>query len=398
MIKIPTNFAIGSDGAVARIGGYLNDQWVKYVYTSANDNQNYAIMVRTFDTIVDILISPNKPDRIEVDKVMVRVNPKFSDQGQVQKVEIYDSTDVLIGSFTPSGTPRDIMVGIGVIGNTAGFGGKLLSRSAHESVIITANENVAMLAFGVPASNQEIMLSEERPDAPILTVDQVKPHTSTLWYKTQWLATAAIEVTHNGKTYYGYLTMTRDPGNMEKTFTFIYPPEEEDFADWFKQNGPIKYKYKYDDQSIIVTANTTTHMGEGTNVLPITTSISNIRIDYNTTDNDHTILGFPITIDVSSTYRQWSIFWYTHVIGYRTSTIGVNDVLISKTQEIRQRPIAGSFVFRNSNYVPPYASVYINGTYIGRINADLSSGAFYFQLPDKYYAGRNIQYNEFPFK
>lgn len=399
MITTYTNFALGDDGSVARIGGSLNDKWVKRVYTSANSNQTYSIMYRTFDTIVDILISPHNPANVEINTTMLKVEPKFSPEGKILKISILDSADQVIGSFSPSGTPNDIMVGIGVIGNVAGYGGKLLKRAAHEAVIIQANDNVAMLALGIPSSKQEIVLTEEKPDVPILTEAQIKSHDVTLWYKTQWIATSAIEVTHNGKTYYGYVNMTRDPSeNMEKTFTYIYPPEEADFVNWFKQHGPISYTYKYDDQSIVVSANAYTHMGEGTNVLPITTNISNIRIDYNTTNNDHTILGYPITIDVSSTYRKWSVFWYTHVIGYRSSTIGVNDVLMSKTQEIRQRPIAGSFVFKNSTYIPPYASIYINGTYIGKVNADMSSGTFYFQLPDKYYLGRNIQFNQFPFK
>lgn len=397
MIQIPTNFAIDSNG-VMRSGGAFSVGWVKYVITSVNDNHTYTIIYKTFGNVLEILISPNKPDRIEMNKIMIKVSPKFNSDGTIRQIELLDSANTRMGTFTPVDTPKDIMVGIGVIGNTAGYGGKLLSKAVHEQVDIVANENVTMLSFGVPATKQEIMLSEERPDATILTEDQVKPASATLWYKTHWLATSAIEVTHNGKKYYGYLNMTRDPGIMEKSFTYIYPPEEEDFSEWFKQNGSIKYTYKYKDQSIIVSANTVTRMGEGTNVLPITTAISNIRIDYNTTANDHTILSFPITIDISSTYRKWSVFWYTHVIGYRTSTIGVNDVLMTKTQEIRQRPIAGSFVFRESNYVPPYASIYINGAYIGRISADLSSGAFYFQLPEKYYTGRNIQYNEFPFE
>lgn len=397
MIQIPTNFATDNKGVIS-MGGELSKGWVKYSVTSVNDNNTYTIMYKTFDSVLEIMISPDRPDRVETNKVMIKINPKFNSDGTIRQIEILDSADSRMDTFAPSFTPKDIMVGIGVIGTWAGYGGKLLARAVHESIIIEANDNVAMLAFGVPASKQEIVLSEERPDAMIVTEDQIRSRDVTLWYRTHWLATTAIEVTHNGKKYYGYLNMTRDPGYTDKSFTYIYPPDEADFSEWFKQNGPIKYTYKYKDQSIIVSADTVTRMGEGTNVLPITTGISNIRIDYNTTANDHTILNYPITIDVSSTYRKWSIFWYTHVIGYRTSTIGVNDVLMTKTQEIRQRPIAGSFVFRESNYVPPYANVYINGAYIGRISADLSSGAFYFQLPEKYYLGRNIQFNEFPFK
>lgn len=398
MIDIVTKFPTSGGGYVDNMGGNLNDNWTKFTTSTSVDNQTYTIMYKTTDLGLDILISPNKPDRVEIDKIMVKVNPSFNSDGTIRKVNIDDSTDARIGEFSPSGSPKNIMVGLGVIGNTAGYGARMITRYVHESINIKANENVAMLSFGAAATKQEIVLSEEKPDAFIVTEDQIRSASSTLWYKDIWLATVAIEVIRNGKAYYGYLNMTRDPGDMNKTFTYIYPPEEEDFVNWFKQNGHIDYTYKYKEQSIIVSAETTTRMGEGTNVLPITTGMSNIRIDYNTTANDHTILSFPITIDVSSTYRQWSIFWYTHVIGYRTSTIGVNDVLMSKTQEIRQRPIAGSFVFRSSNYIPPYANVYINGAYIGRINADLSSGAFYFQLPEKYYIGRNIQYDEFPFK
>lgn len=399
MINVTTNFRVSSDGSITQIGGKINERWTKYKFTSTNDNVPYTIIHRSTYDDLDIIISPDRPDRVEIGKVMLKINPSFNSDGTIRKISILDSTDIEVGSFSPAGSPKNIMIAIGVIGSSFGYGGQLLSRHVHESIVIEANENISMLALGAIATKQEIVLSEEKPDAFIVTEDQLKKNPSVLWYKSNWLATVALEVVHDGKTYYGYLNTTRDPGDpYNRTFTYIYPPEEEDFVKWFKQNGHIEYTYKYKDQSIIISANTTTHMGEGTNVLPITTGISNVRIDYNTTANDHTILSFPITIDVSSSYRQWSIFWYTHVIGYRTSTIGVNDVLMSKTQEIRQRPIAGSFVFRGSNYVPPYANVYINGAYIGRINADLSSGAFYFQLPDKYYEGRNIQFNEFPFE
>lgn len=400
MVNVTTNFQVYSDGRIPQLGGSLaNNNWTKYKFTSLSDNQPYTIMYRSDGRQLDIIISPDRPDRVEIGKVMLKINPSFNSDGTIRKINILDSADIESGSFSPAGSPKDIMVAIGVIGSSFGYGGQILSKYVHESVVIEASENISMLALGAAATKQEIVLSEERPDAFIVTEDQLKKNLSVLWYKTNWLATVALEVTHNGKTYYGYLNMTRDPGSIDnRTFTYIYPPEEEDFVNWFKQNGHIDYTYKYKDQSIVVSADTTTRMGEGTNVLPITTGISNVRIDYNTTANDHTILNFPITIDVSSSYRQWSIFWYTHVIGYRTSTIGVNDVLMSKTQEIRQRPIAGSFVFKGTNYIPPYANVYINGAYIGRLNADLSSGSFYFQLPDKYYEGRNIQFDEFPFE
>lgn len=399
MIKVTTNFQVRSDGRIPELSGSIAQGWTKYKFTSASDNVPYTIMYRSNYDDLDIIISPDRPDRVEVGKVMLKINPSFNSDSTIRRISILDSADIEIGSFSPGAIPKNIMVAIGVIGSAFGYGGQILSKYVHESIIIEANENISMLALGTVAVKQEIVLSEEKPDAFIVTEDQLKKNSSVLWYKSNWLATVALEVTHNGKTYYGYLNTTRDPGRAsDMTFTYIYPPEEEDFNKWFRQNGHIEYTYKYKDQSIVVSADTITHMGEGTNVLPITTGISNVRIDYNTTANDHTILNFPITIDVSSSYRQWSIFWYTHVIGYRTSTIGVNDVLMSKTQEIRQRPIAGSFVFRGTNYIPPYANVYINGAYIGRINADLSSGAFYFQLPDKYYEGRNIQFNEFPFE
>lgn len=386
-----------SRGKMVPMGGSLNDGWVRK--TISKETVTYDVIHKTFDNVLHILISPNNPlTDIEIMDPFLKIIPKFDKDGFILRVEFLSWYDQVLNTIVPSGKPKDIMVGLGVIGNIAGYGGQLLTKPVHEGVTLYPDENFAFLALGAPAARQEILLSEEKPSGTIVTQEQIASSDVTLWYGSVWLATCAIEVTHNGKKYYGNIIMTRNPDSMEKTFTYIYPPDETDFEDWFKQNGHISYNYKYNDQSILISADTYTHMGEGTNTLPITTSISNIRIDYNTTDNDHTILSYPITIDVSSDYRKWSVFWYTQVIGYRSSTIGVNDVLMSKTQEIRQRPIAGSFVFRKSTYIPPFANVYINGTYIGRINADLSSGVFYFQLPEKYYTGRNIQYNKFPFK